>query len=421
MTELGKTETQLFDALNEITVIDSHEHLYPEKFRVSQPVDFLTLFSYYTYADFLAAGMSRKEEGARMRDPGNVSLEERWEIFSRYYPMIKYGSYARPARIWLKDVLGFDDLTEKNYKEVSGQMQEWNKPGIYKRILTEMCNIESVVVMGEPEHYSEYDRPLFKPLWRVGELSYTTTEYLRKFFDMHKSSRSKGIADYLDWMEEEFRHYAEIGVYGIKIMCEEFEEPDLQKADKLFKALQARDLTKPLSRAEQCTLSSVIYDRTFQIARAHDLVVGVHSGVWEDFRDSQPSHLIPVATRYPDVSFDLFHLGLPYAREAVMIGKMFPNVSLNLCWTSVLSPELTCQMLDECLDMIPINNLIVFGGDYGLPVEKVYGHLKMTKEIVARVLAKRIARGEMDSEEALRIAQMWFYDNAVRIYDLHRG
>lgn len=91
--------------------------------------------------------MSRKEEGARMRDP-TVPLEERWERFSRYYPMIKYGSYARPARIWLKEVLGFDDLTEKNYKEVSEQIQEWNKPGIYKRILTEMCNIESVVVLG---------------------------------------------------------------------------------------------------------------------------------------------------------------------------------------------------------------------------------------------------------------------------------
>lgn len=43
--EPGKVERRLFDALNELKMIDSHEHLYPEKFRVSQDVDFLTLFS----------------------------------------------------------------------------------------------------------------------------------------------------------------------------------------------------------------------------------------------------------------------------------------------------------------------------------------------------------------------------------------
>jgi predicted TIM-barrel fold metal-dependent hydrolase len=125
-----------------------------------------------------------------------------------------------------------------------------------------------------------------------------------------------------------------------------------------------------------------------------------------------------MAARHPDVAFDLFHLGVPYVREAVLIGKMFPNVTLNLCWNSVLSPELTIRMLDECLDMVPVNNIIAFGADYNLPVEKVYGHLKMAKEVVARSLAKRIRRGEFGHEEALRIAGMWFHGNPTRIYHL---
>ena len=146
--------------------------------------------------------------------------------------------------------------------------------------------------------------------------------------------------------------------------------------------------------------------------------MAVHSGVWGDFRESHPCHLIPLATAHPDVRFDLFHLGMPIVREAMFVGKMLPNVSLNLCWTSVVSPELTVRMLDECVDLVPINNVIAFGGDYNLPVEKVYGHLKMTKEVIARVLAKRIGRGQMDLTEALGIAAMWFHDNAVRIYGL---
>ena len=166
------------------------------------------------------------------------------------------------------------------------------------------------------------------------------------------------------------------------------------------------------------TLASVIYDRGFRLAAENDLTVAVHSGVWGDFRESQPALLIPAAVRYKDVRFDLFHLGVPYVREAVMIGKMFPNVTLNLCWNTVLSPTLTARMLDECVDMVPVNRVIVFGADYNWTVEKVYGHLKMAKEVVAGVLGKRIRRGEMDLAEATRIAGMWFHDNAVRIYHL---
>ena len=177
---------------------------------------------------------------------------------------------------------------------------------------------------------------------------------------------------------------------------------------------------RPMTAAESAVMRSAVYDRVFELARRRQLTVAVHSGVWDDFRDSQPTHLIPVAARYPDVAFDLFHLGAPYVREAVMIGKMFANVSLNLCWNAVMSPELTAQMLDECLDLIPVNRLILFGGDYNLPVEKVYGHLIMAKEIAARVLAKRIRRAEMDRAEALRIANLWFHDNAASIYRLRK-
>ena len=75
-------------------------------------------------------------------------------------------------------------------------------------------------------------------------------------------------------------------------------------------------------------------------------------------------------------------------------------------------------MLDECLDLVPVNNLIVFGGDYGWPVENVYGHLKMARGVVARVLAKRIELGEMDFAQALGVARLWFHDNPARIYRL---
>jgi len=201
-------------------------------------------------------------------------------------------------------------------------------------------------------------------------------------------------------------------------LCFPFEKTPIQEADRIFRKWQEKEKDAGISPEENMRLNSVIYDRAFRLAEKKRIPVAVHSGVWGDFRYSQPTHLIPMATNYSDVSFDLFHLGIPYVREAIMIGKMFPNVSLNLCWNSIVSPEQTVRMLDECVDMIPMNNIIAFGGDYGFAVEKVYGHLKMAREVVARVLSKRISGGEMDFAEALRIAGMWFYDNPVKIYNL---
>ena len=42
----------------------------------------------------------------------------------------------------------------------------------------------------------------------------------------------------------------------------------------------------------------------------------------------------------------------------------------------------------------------------------------MAKEIACRALGKRISGGQMNLEEAVRIAKLWFHDNAVRIYHL---
>lgn len=416
---LDKTESVVFEALKEIPVIDAHEHLHPEKQRTSLRVDFFLLFSTYSKADLCSAGMA-PEVFERLANDQDMEVEEKWKAFRPFYPLVRYGSYARPARIWLQEILGYDDVTEHNYKEVSAELQEWNKAGLYDRILRGMCHIQTALVANEA--YPDYDFGLLKPLWRLINYTndYTDNNFFQKFHESSAGKASNDIGVYLAWMEEDFERYVTVGSggVGVKAVCFPFETPDAKKANGIFKSTRTPDKSHAMSSADRWTLSSVICDRALQLAQKHHLTVAVHSGVWGDFRGTQPTHLIPLAMRYPDVSFDLFHLGMPYVREAVMMGKMFPNVSLNLCWTPLVSPELTVRMLDECVDMVPMNNLIVFGGDYGLAVEKVYGHLKMTKEVVARVLAKRIRREEMNLDEALRIAGMWFHDNAVSIYHL---
>ena len=74
--------------------------------------------------------------------------------------------------------------------------------------------------------------------------------------------------------------------------------------------------------------------------------------------------------------------------------------------------------VDECIDLIPINKVLAFGGDYSKPVEKVYGHLVMAREDIANVLVRRIEEGTMGEAQALGIARKWFWDNPVELYRL---
>ncbi|MBI2299298.1 MAG: amidohydrolase family protein [Armatimonadetes bacterium] len=408
---LSPTEAELFEALREIPVIDAHEHLVPEAVRLAQRVDFSILFAHYCCADLVSAGMAPADYQRLVGDQ-DLSPEEKWKLLEPYYPMIQHGSYARPARIWLKQVLGLDELTADNCREVSESLEEGNRPGLYQRILRDMCHIESALV-DNAEHHAEYDMELLKPLWRI-------TQYA--LGDSVRAYRAEGgldsLDDYLDWMMARGEALLQTGAFGLKLFCFPYARPRRDEAEAVFRAVQSPDQETRLTWTDRAPLLGAVCDRAFELARREHLTVAVHSGVWGDFRESHPCHLIALACAHPQVRFDLFHLGMPFVREAVLVGKMYPNVTLNLCWNTVVSPELTVRMLDECLDLVPLNNLIVFGADYRVAVEKVYGHLVMAKQAVARSLAKRIDRGQMDVAEALRIARLWFHDNAVAIYGL---
>jgi len=410
----SKTDKDLFEALSDIPVIDAHEHLVPEAVRVARKVDFFILFSHYTKADLMSAGMEPAVYARLMNDEA-MPLDEKWRAFSPFYREIKHGSYARPAQLWVRKVLGHDDLNEGNYQDISEKLQESNRPGLYDRILRQRCRIESALVVNQA-HHEQFDMELLKPLWHVPQ--YATGAAIRQYLDDRAGGERPTLDEYLDWVEGEGERLRQLGVFGLKTICFPYVKPDLKEAGSVFKNLADREPAQGLTPSEGDLLQAAIYDRAFDFARKHNLTVASHSGVWGDFRGSHPCHLIPMAIAHPDVSFDLFHLGMPFVREAVLIGKMFPNVSLNLCWNSIVSPVQTVRMLDECIDMVPMNNVIMFGADYSIAVEKIYGHLLMAKEAVSKALGKRIDSGQMDQEEAVRIAKLWFYDNAVRIYNL---
>ena len=401
----GGIRESLQKAIAEFEIIDCHEHLPPESVRLEMHADVFTLFSHYTRLDLWNAGMSQ-EAWNDLFDP-SIPLDRRWESFEPYWNEIRLTSFAKSALLTAKHFYGFDDINEQTYGPLSQTIAQANKPGIYRRVLRDACNIRTALTQcGTTETGTE----LLTPVVVIGGF------FSRQ--DVEERFGGEAATGSLDELVDTARKYvAKIegqGAVGIKIMSWPYGQPDREAAvTALAEIDRGGTLTGPTN-----PLFDYLVDQMIASAGELDMVTCVHAGYWGDFRDLDPLHMIPLITRHAEARFDIYHVGYPWVRETLMLGKGFPNVWLNFCWTHIISQRFAVAALDEAVDLLPANKLLAFGGDYQKPVEKVIGHLMMAREDVAEVLARRISSGQMTENGALDLARKWFWDNPVQLYTL---
>ncbi len=408
--KLNDLERNLVRAIEAMDIIDAHEHLGPEAVRVAEPVDVFTLFSQYTRGDLEVAGMSAQEYESLF--DRSIPLDTRWRTFAPYWERIQHGCYARAALLAAERFYDAPFIDDTNYAEISAAMQAANTPGIYERVLRKACRIRTALTQCGRTDLGDTD--LLTPVMPLAYSMETGAEISSSPFAPGTSPRT--LDEYLNAAKAYVLRVKAEGTVGLKLFSNPFTSASREEAAAIFNRL----LSGELERLPQPNpLRDYVVDELIRLAGEENLVVAVHTGYWGDFRTLDPLHMIPILQRHPKVRFDIYHLGYPWMRECIMLAKGFPNVWLNLCWTHIISQRFVQIALDELLDLIPMNKIIAFGGDYGLPVEKVYGHLVMAREDVARVLARRIEQGGMNESQALDIVKQWFWDNPIALYNLN--
>ncbi|MHB9026572.1 MAG: amidohydrolase family protein [Armatimonadota bacterium] len=408
-------ERALIEAMSTFDVIDCHEHLVPERERLAMDVDVFTLLRGYSMYTFNLAGLSTEDAFTTIYDSA-VPLDQRWALAKPYWERIRHTSYARAALLSLRHFYGYDDINDETYQPISEAIKQANAPGLYRRVLEDACHIRTAltipigpVTLPAPEPYFRYI--LFIPFYFGRGLNWEALRHP----DIAPGTTIDTLDEYLAALDD-FLSISKVGgMVGIKIASlPTGDEVSHAAAAHLFESLRDTDTTLPPANP----LRDVIIDHAIARAVELDLVVAVHTGYWNDFRQIDPLHLIPLLQRHPAARFDVFHLGYPWVRETLMLAKGFPNVWLNLCWTHVMSQRMATDALDEALDLLPTNKILGFGADYWKPVEKVYGHLVMAREDIARALAPRVVDGRMTEAQALDIAHQWLWDNPVALYRL---
>jgi len=410
---LDETVARLLRDIETMPVINAHEHLPPEPERLKWPVDALTLFSHYCRGDLVASGLSHDRVNFIFSD---APLRDRWAAFKPAYEQFRHTAYARAAHLAMEKFYGHDELRDDNIESVTAAMRASNTPGLYKRVLRDACNIETCLVNVDP--FTEKDADgLLTPVCRIPWLSWGGS--FAQLIDAYSPMLSRELSCVEDVQEAIrlcMRGIKRHGGVGVKMFVFPVGAPDQAAARNVFdRARRDADYAKTLPHANP--LTDVLFDTAFDEMRAQGLVAAVHTGYWGDYRKLNPSTVIDMADRHPGLSFDVYHLGYPYMREAILLGKTRGNVFLNLCWTYIISPKFAYEALVEMLESVPAHKIIGFGGDYFV-VEKVYGHLVLARETIARALATKITDGWLTHDQALTLAKKMLYDNPKALYNL---
>jgi predicted TIM-barrel fold metal-dependent hydrolase len=405
------TEEKLLAAMSTMDIIDSHEHLPPEKVRTDATQDVFTLFSEYIHYDLISAGM--KEEHYQRLFDYSKSLQVRWDLLEPFWQSVRYGSYARAALIAAKEVYGVEDINRSTFEELSEKIAAENRPGIYQRLLVDKCNIKAVIT---DAHRTDVGSPLV-PVMRVDTImtGIRKRDQLEALAARVDRAVPNDLDEHLELARSCLLKWVAEGIVGIKLAALYNTPEDRKAAEPVFKKLIDGEELVPDNRWYE-PLQNYMTHKVIDMAAELDLVICTHAGIWGDFRDLDPKYMLTLAPVHPQAKFDLYHLGMPFVRDAIVVAKNLPNVYLNLCWCPIISQAQTRSGIDELLDQVPVNKILAFGGDYERPVEKVVGHLQMAREELATVFAARIDRGVLSFDQATDILKKWFWDNVFNLY-----
>jgi predicted TIM-barrel fold metal-dependent hydrolase len=431
-------ETELYERIRrtveEIPIIDTHEHLLNEKARLSLGMNFFHLLFPYASSDLVSAGMAESQL-LRLTD-NNIALDKRWAEFAPFWKHVRTTGYGRALLIAARDLFGIDDINDSTYAELSEKIAASNRAGWYEYILKERANIEIAILdTSEEMDISETDRRLFAPVIRLDDFI-----IVRDRKELEKLERKSGLAihsidDMLRAMDTATEKAVRDGIVGIKIGLAylrtlHFEKVTKNDAERAFNEigrypnysrLMPESQPPPLSWSDARPMQDFLAHHLIRCATEHGLPIQVHTGLQEGngnfITNASPLHLVDLFLEYPRARFDIFHAGYPWVSEAATLGKNFTNVYLNMCWLHVISPWVARRTLHEWIETVPANKILGFGGDYTF-VEGTYSHSRIARDDIAEVLSEKVARKYLTEGEAMILAQRILRENAVELFNL---
>ena len=434
VNEAGSYErslSRISQAVDNIKIVDTHEHLVTEEGRKQIPKDLFYLMGNYFTADLQSAGMPREDYNFIFNQANQLS--EIWGRFLPYWEKTKNTGYGQCIKITARDLFGIGEINSETYNELDKKLAATDTLGWYRHVLREMSGIDvciidplDVYVKMDNNYSDEYFVKVkrFDIFIQAGERGFNEAgvktgikinsfvDYLKAFdtliYMAVKEERIAGIKSGLAYSRTLF-----------------FDNVPFETAEKIFYRSMIRGERIPAEELKQLQ-DHLMHHMLGQMNR-YKLPFQIHTGMLAGINGRNPIEntnarlLNNLFARYPDVKFVIFHGSYPYMAELTNLAKSFPNVYIDMCWMYIISPAASRQYLEEWLFNVPANKIMAFGGDMGSSVEWVYGHAVLARKIISEVLCKMVKDGYYTEDEAISIAKMILRENAINLYNIKKS
>lgn len=421
MSTHSAVRQEILELLRDLRTVDGHSHTALR----SQYEEHLPkrLFDYMGYFGRELAYLT----DTAYKAPAPDDDEAAWQRLRHALDRAANVTYWRHVLLTFREVFGFEDeeLTDDNWRALNDTIrQKTVEPGWYHHVTEEMCNLETQV--RNIPWFEDWEPEYFTGVLRMeGAATGLAQQDTRQALEEQSGVEVGCLASAKRAIRMVVNQYLAKGIVGFKYGY----AYGRTLHSNVVPESEASVLFACSRRGEQLTPEQVLALQdhfiyfVLELAREHGLLMQVHTGVQTTgghIPDSDPLLLIPLLKAFPEVKFDLFHAGYPYARQIGMLGKHYPNVYLNMAWMYVISMAASRQILAEWIDLVPRSRIIGFGSDVGSP-ELIYSHLLMARACMADVLADKVERDYLSRREALAIARATFRDSGVALYGLKEG
>jgi hypothetical protein len=414
---------EILNYVNTLEIIDTHEHLPGREEARDKQTDVLKEYlTHYFNRDLISAGLGAAHE--KVIDP-KLPLMERWELVEPYWEAARYTGYGRALDISVQALYGIERISRETLLLLNEAFQRSLQPGHYQKVLKE----KSKIVYSLLDQNLYCDPTFFRSVYRLDHFIAPRSREEMLLVEREAGIRLCSFEDWLEACEIALDKALKAGAVALKSGLAyrrtlRYERVPRSEAEADFNQLfQANHLPEWETRtiATSKKLQDYMMHHILRLASKRHLTYQFHTGLQESsgniIYNSDPALLSNLFLEYPNVDFDIFHIGYPYQQTLSALSKNFSNVYIDMCWAHIISPTASVNALVEWLDAVPYNKISAFGGDYCF-VDAIYGHQYLARVDVSKALAIKVQDGVFGVEKAKEIARALFYDNPLRIFKL---
>ena len=219
-----------------------------------------------------------------------------------------------------------------------------NGGNTYRTVLKEKSRIR-ISVLDVVEDDKNYDRDYFR-LARLDDfISGGNAAQMQKLSQLAEVPRIRNLTDLMEACEKRLNNSFDRGAACLKCGMAydrplRFERVSFSAAEDAFNSMLKEEnwirWDQPISRGGR---AAGFHDAScLQAGRARGLTMQVHTGLQEGngnyIYHSDPALLSNLFLQYPDLKFDLFHIGYPYQQTLSALAKNFRNVFIDFAWAT---------------------------------------------------------------------------------------